>query len=79
MSGITNASSVAGGDSFSLKAKADGTLWACGYNGYGQLGDGTTEQRMTPVKVTNVANVTSIACGWSFSLALVVSSIFRTF
>lgn len=29
----------------------DGTVWATGYNGYGQLGDGTTTSRSTPVQL----------------------------
>ena len=29
----------------------DGSLWCWGYNGYGQIGDGSTQNRATPVKV----------------------------
>src|SRR5262249_53270910 len=31
--------------------RKDGSLWCAGYNGAGQLGDGTTTLRYTPVKV----------------------------
>jgi hypothetical protein len=33
---------IAAGDYHSLFIKSDGSLWAMGSNGYGQLGDGTT-------------------------------------
>lgn len=32
--------------------KTDGTLWAWGYNAYGQLGDGTTIDRSSPVQIS---------------------------
>jgi len=31
--------------------KTDGTLWAWGNNEFGQLGDGTTETRLSPVQI----------------------------
>jgi alpha-tubulin suppressor-like RCC1 family protein len=31
--------------------KTDGSLWAWGYNQEGQLGDGTTENKTTPIKI----------------------------
>jgi len=42
---------IAAGYLHSLAALDDGTIWAWGYNGMGQLGDGTTVQRTTPVQV----------------------------
>ena len=33
--------------------KSDGTVWACGNNSFGQLGDGTTTTRINPVQVKN--------------------------
>jgi len=34
-----------------LAIKTDGTLWAWGWNGYGQLGLGDTTNRLTPTQV----------------------------
>jgi alpha-tubulin suppressor-like RCC1 family protein len=42
---------VATGDSHTVAVKTDGTLWAWGFNGSGQLGDGTTTNRLVPVRV----------------------------
>jgi hypothetical protein len=50
LSGITQvAISYNGGDLFALGP--DGVVWGWGLNGEGQLGDGTTTQRRTPVQV----------------------------
>ena len=47
-----------------------GTARAWGRNTFGQLGDGTTVVRTTPVPVSGLANVTALAGGDSHSLAL---------
>jgi alpha-tubulin suppressor-like RCC1 family protein len=51
-------------------AKRDGTLWAWGRNDDGQLGDGTTTSRSTPVKITGVSNVKSVAAGYDHTVVL---------
>ena len=61
---------VAAGDSHTLALKADGTVWACGLNNYGQVGDGTHENRSTFVKVAGLADVVAIAAGYYHSAAL---------
>lgn len=51
---LTNVTAISAGGSysgFSLALKEDGTLWAWGDNDVGQLGDGTTTDRNTPVQV----------------------------
>jgi len=47
-----------------------GQVWAWGANWGGQLGDGTTTNRTTPVQVSNLSDVTDISGGLYFSLAL---------
>ena len=66
------ATALAAGYRFSLALDKDGTVWAWGNNTDGQLGDGTTTTRTTPVQVTVPAGVTitHIAAGRIHSLAL---------
>lgn len=52
---MDNASSVSVGTFHIMAIKADGTLWAWGGNEYGQLGDGTKENRLSPVKIMGTA------------------------
>lgn len=77
---LENASAIAMGDRHTLWLLADGTVAANGYNASGELGDGTTTNRTTPVRVCAVgatapcaevlSGVTAIAAGNRFSLAL---------
>jgi len=56
---LPQANTIAAGYQNSLAVKADGSLWAWGANGYGELGDGTTRNRHTPVKIMD--GVVSVA------------------
>jgi alpha-tubulin suppressor-like RCC1 family protein len=42
---------------FSAILKSDGTIWTCGYNGYGQLGVGDTTRRNTFTKIVMDNNI----------------------
>ncbi|WP_317987211.1 RCC1 domain-containing protein [Stigmatella hybrida] len=45
----------------SFAMDAEGSVWAWGTNSYGQLGDGTITSRRTPVQLTGLSGVTSVA------------------
>ena len=61
---------------FSLALRSDGTVFSWGRNSNGQLGDGTTIQRTTPIQVVGqggigfLTGITTIAAGGNHSLAL---------
>ncbi|ATB28381.1 hypothetical protein [Melittangium boletus] len=61
---------LAGGTSFNLQRRQDGTVWAWGENSRRQLGDGTTTLRKAPVKVVGLNEVASISAGGGHSLAV---------
>jgi alpha-tubulin suppressor-like RCC1 family protein len=55
-------SAIAAGPAHSLFLKNDGSLWAMGYNYFGQLGDGTYDNTNQPEQIMP-NNVTAIAAG----------------
>ena len=62
---------IAAGSFHSLALTTDGAVWAWGSNNGGMLvGDGTTDDRTTPVHVPGLADVQSISGGGLHSLAL---------
>lgn len=50
--GLSDIVSIAGGKDYTIVVDAEGNLWSWGDNTYGQLGDGTTESRETPVQIS---------------------------
>lgn len=65
---LANVTRIAAGGNYSL-ALANGVVWAWGFNGNGQLGDGTTNTNPTPASV-GLSGVTAIAAGGSHSAAI---------
>lgn len=71
VAGLSDVVAVAAGGFHSLALKRDGTVWAWGRNAEYQLGDGMwAEQRLSPVQVFGLTNVTAIVAGYDFSMAL---------
>ncbi|MCX5977325.1 MAG: fibronectin type III domain-containing protein [Coprothermobacterota bacterium] len=67
----SNVTALTAGGWHTLVMKEDGTVWAWGNNGSGQLGLGDTTDRLSPVQVTALgSNVTALAAGGDHTLAL---------
>ena len=60
---------MAAGDDHTVAVKTDGTLWAWGST-TGQLGDGTTTDRSSPVQVGTATNWASVAAGNDHTVAV---------
>jgi alpha-tubulin suppressor-like RCC1 family protein len=60
---------VAAGWDYSFALETNGMLWAWGYNGYGQLGDGTTVNQSFPELVSGISNVWAVAGGQYHTVA----------
>ena len=69
VSGVKQVSAGTGTD-FSLALKDIGTVWGWGYNFNGELGDGTTTNRQTPVRSGTLTEVTQVDAGGYHALAL---------
>jgi alpha-tubulin suppressor-like RCC1 family protein len=54
---------AAAGGYHTVEILEDGTLWGWGYNGSGQLGDGTTTNRTSPTQIGSATNWSSVAAG----------------
>ena len=66
---------VSAGNAHTVAIKNDGTIWAWGYNGEGQLGDGTTTNRSNPAQVkidasTFFKDVKTVSAGWYHTVAI---------
>ena len=58
------------GSSHSIVIKEDGSLWAWGSNLFGELGDNTTTDRRTPVRIGTDNNWTSVSAAANYTIAI---------
>ena len=63
VSGISTATQVSLGASHSCARLSDSTVKCWGYNGGGQLGDGSTTERTTPVAVSGLSDAVEVYAG----------------
>ncbi|MCR2808041.1 RCC1 domain-containing protein [Paenibacillus soyae] len=72
---LSRVTKIASGGGKTLALKDDGTVWAWGHNGNGELGDGTTENKSAAVQVQQsqggpLNHIVAIAAGDGHSAAL---------
>ena len=67
---LLNIIEVSAGRYHTMAIATDGTLWAWGYNYYGQLGDGTTTDRTSPVRIGLASNWASVSASSSYTVAI---------
>ena len=73
---LANIEAVAAGEEHVIALKADGTVRTWGWNGYGQLGNGTNADGHIPIKVPGkdgigyLEDVKAVAAGYAFSIVL---------
>jgi alpha-tubulin suppressor-like RCC1 family protein len=61
---------ISAGESHNLALRSDGTVWAWGWNGVNQLGNGVPGDAHTPVQVSGLTNVVAISGRGYHCLAL---------
>ena len=61
---------VSAGEFHGLATRSDGTIWGWGKSDAGQLGTGTTNASLFPVRVDTVSNAQAVVAARFFSLAL---------
>lgn len=71
--GIDNNWATISSDSYGnhvLATKTNGTIWAWGYNEFGQLGDGTTTNSSVPKQISTSTDWATVAAGSYHSVAI---------
>jgi hypothetical protein len=61
---------ISAGDNHNLYLQPNGSVWAWGKNTNGQVGDGTTTTRKSPVQLTTLTGMEAVSAGTAYSLAL---------
>lgn len=74
----TSVAGIAAGQNASYARRSDGTVWGWGANSQGQVGDGTTTQRTSPVQTSGLSNIALIGAGEAHAIAATTSGVVST-
>jgi serine/threonine-protein kinase len=66
---------LSAGESHTCGVATTGRLYCWGDNRFGQLGDGTTTQRVVPVRVDVDESIEEVSAGWHHTCAVAVSGV----
>ena len=75
---LTGVAQVAAGRNHTLALLNDGTVWAWGENGYGQVGDGTLVDKTRAVQIRGLSGVVDVEAGAEFSVAVLGNGTVKT-
>lgn len=75
--GLTNVASVTTGGSFTCAEMTTGNVRCWGFNGGGQLGNGTTTSSATPVQIPGLTGVVAVRAGTVSACAVLGSGSLR--
>lgn len=67
---LRNMGALSMGGFHTLTVDQSNNVWSWGRNNFGQIGDGTNQDRATPIKLSTITNVSQIAAGKTHSLAI---------
>lgn len=68
--GLTGVTAIEARGNSAYALRADGTVWAWGYNFDGQLGNGSRASSSVPVRVSGLTDVVAIGAAWSTAYAV---------
>jgi len=78
VTGLTGVIAIAAANDASYALQTDGAgggiVWAWGGNAYGQLGDGSTLSRSTPVRVSNLPGVVALSANFNGQFAIALAA-----
>ncbi|MCX6853589.1 MAG: S8 family serine peptidase, partial [Verrucomicrobia bacterium] len=67
---LANISWISAGSLHAMAVRSDGAVFTWGQNTNGQLGDGTTTTRTSPVTVPGLSQIVQVDAGWVHSIAV---------